>query len=135
MKKKPPLNVLAVEEQQARLKKIILSGLGKAWMYWPPRNEVKARCKHPERSGWFVCELDPTHVVEKIDVDHIVPCVKPADGFVSWDEYINSRFVLANKLQGICTACHKTKSKAENAVRRDKKKKEKANGNVHSPRS
>lgn len=122
MKKKPPLASLTPEERDARLKKIIMSGLGKAWMFWPPRNEVKRRCAHPDKPGWFICELNKSHEIEKIDVDHIVPCVKPSDGFTSWDTYINSRFVLADKLQGICTSCHKAKTKVENIRRREIKK-------------
>ncbi len=86
---------------------------------------VKKRCKHPTRSGWYICELDKTHEVEKIDVDHIIPCIRPADGFVSWDDYISSRFVEDPKLlQGICSSCHKEKSKQENLIRKLKKKKQ-----------
>lgn len=121
MKKKPPLASLTADERDARLKKIIMSGLGKAWMFWPPRAEVKRRCAIPGRTGWFYCELDHSHETEKLDVDHIVPCVKPSDGFTNWDTYINSRFVLADKLQGLCTSCHKIKTKAENVKRREVK--------------
>lgn len=104
------------------LKAIILAGLGKAWMFWPPRNAVKKRCKDPVRPGWFVCELCKQSR-EKIDVDHIIPCIKPADGFTSWDAYINARFVTEDKLQGLCKDCHSKKTKAENAVRKATKKK------------
>jgi len=119
---------MAMQKDWANMKKpkslrqIILSGLGKAWMYWPPRNEVKKRCKHPDKPGWYICEINKEHIVERLDVDHIIPCIKPSDGFISWDEYINSRFVLADKLQGICTICHKAKTKAENKQRREVKK-------------
>ena len=123
MKKKPPLASLTPEERDARLKKIIMSGLGKAWMFWPPRNEVKRRCAivFNNESGWFRCELCKREV-QKIDVDHIIPCIKPSDGFTSWDDFINSRFVLADKLQGICTTCHKLKTKEENRQRREMKR-------------
>jgi len=117
-KKKPPLNTLSKEEYEKRLKKIILSGLGKAWMCWPLRTEVKKRCKDPNKPGWFICEICHQSR-EKIDIDHIDPCVSPVTGLVSWDQYITRRFVFdANKLQGLCKDCHKEKSKKENKIRR-----------------
>jgi len=121
LKKKPPLNSLSAEEYEKRLKKIIIAGLGKAWMFWPPRAEVKRRCKDPNKSGWFICELcKVSH--EKIEIDHINPCIKPSDGFVSWDEYITRRFVFrASQLQGLCHECHKVKSKLENKMRKEEK--------------
>jgi len=107
------------EKKQRTLKQILLAALGKAWLFWPPRLAVKKRCKHPTRAGWYVCEMNPTHIVEKLDVDHIIPCIKPSEGFISWDHYINSRFVAdAKLLQGLCTACHKEKSKRENQERK-----------------
>lgn len=100
------------------LRSIILSGLGKAWMYWPPRLEAKARAKHPTKKGWWICETCKRET-ERIDIDHINPCIKPSDGFNSWDEYISRRFVeSATLLAAICRDCHKIKTKEENQVRR-----------------
>ncbi len=107
-------------KKQRSLRQIILAGLGKAWMYWPPRLEAKKRAKHPVRKGWYICEICKQER-EKIEIDHIVPCIRPADGFTSWDDYITSRFVeSADKLQAICHDCHKEKSKKENKERRKK---------------
>lgn len=120
--KKAPLDSLTKEEYEKRLKKIILSGLGKAWMYWPPRAEVRRRCKDPNRTGWFICEICHQSR-EKIDIDHLEPCVSPIVGMVSWGEYIERRFVFsADQLQGICKDCHKAKTKRENASRRAAKR-------------
>ena len=103
------------------LRSIILSGLGKAWMYWPPRMEVKKRAKHPGKKGWYICEICKGER-EKIEIDHKIPCVKPSDGFVSWDVYIKARFVESpEELQALCHECHKEKSKAENQERRKNK--------------
>ena len=122
MKKKAPLNTLSKEDYEKRLKKIILAGLGKAWMFWPVRAEAKRRCKDPSRPGWSICEICHQSR-EKLDTDHIIPCVSPIDGLVSWDEYIARRFVFsADQLQCICRDCHKTKTKAENKIRREAKK-------------
>jgi hypothetical protein len=126
-KKKPALNTLTPEEYEKRLKKIILAGLGKAWMFWPPRAEVKRRCKDPNKPGWSICEKCKGSV-EKIETDHIDPCVSPLVGLVSWDEYITRRFVFsATKLQGLCHQCHLEKSRNENKIRRGRIKNEKEN--------
>lgn len=100
------------------LRQILLGGLGKAWMFWPPRLEAKKRAKHPTKKGWYVCEKCGGER-EKIEIDHVVPCIRPADGFTTWDDYIKSRFVEnASQLQALCHECHRDKSKAENAERR-----------------
>jgi len=131
--KKPKLSTLSPEEYEKRLKRIILAGLGKAWMFWPVRAIVKRRCKDPNRPGWSICELCHKSV-EKLDTDHIEPCVSPIAGFVTWDEYITRRFVFdAKKLQGICKDCHRQKSKIENAERRARKKKAIPEGNGFLP--
>jgi hypothetical protein len=123
VKKKPPLSSLSPEEYQARLNKILLASLGKAWMFWPPRAEVKRRCAIPGKPGWFRCE-DPEcrRETEKLEIDHIEPCVK-LEGRTTWDEYIKRRFVMdAKLLQGLCHESHLKKSKEENVRRREIKK-------------
>lgn len=105
-----------------------MGGLGKAWMAWPPRNEVKRRCKVPNKSGWYKCE-DRTcnRETEKIEIDHIEPIIKPEEGFIGWDMYIKSKFVQADKLQGLCRESHKIKTQEENKKRREVKKAQKGN--------
>jgi hypothetical protein len=122
-KKKPPLNTLTPQEYEARLNKILLAALGKAWMFWPTRAEVKRRCAVPGKPGWWKCE-DPTcgRETEKIEIDHIEPCVK-FEGKTTWDEYITRRFVFdAKLLQGLCHESHLKKTKEENAKRREQRK-------------
>lgn len=124
MKKKPPLSSLTKDEYEARLKKILLAKLGQAWLFWPPRAEVKRRCaiKVEGEGGWWRCESCGREC-QKLEVDHIIPCIKPSEGFTDWNAYINSRFVTdARALQGLCTTCHKAKTKEENAKRREQKK-------------
>lgn len=102
------------------LNSYIFAGLGKVWMWWPERLAVKKRCKIEGKTGWFRCELCKSEV-ERLDIDHIQPVV-PVSGFTTWDAYIAARFVTAEKLQGICRACHSLKTKAENKKRREIKK-------------
>lgn len=107
-----------IKKKPKTLRQLLLNAIGKAWMYWPPRLAVKKRCKDPNKNGWYICELCKQSR-EKIEVDHIIPCVKPKDGWTTWDDYIKSRFVEdPNLLQGICTDCHKAKSKEENKQRK-----------------
>lgn len=113
------------EKKPRPLRSLILGGLGKAWMYWPPRLEAKKRAKHPTKPGWWICELCGGER-ERIEIDHKIPCIKPSEGFTSWDAYINARFVEnAKQLQALCKECHKAKSKEENAARRANAKRSK----------
>jgi hypothetical protein len=90
-------------------------------MYWPPRLEAKKRAKVPNKPGWYRCE-NCSQDREKIEIDHRIPCIRPVDGFTSWDAYINARFVEnVEQLQALCHECHKEKSKNENQIRREKK--------------
>jgi 5-methylcytosine-specific restriction endonuclease McrA len=107
----------SVKAKKARsLNSYIFAGLGKVWMWWPERLAVKKRCKVEGKTGWYRCELCRGEV-ERLDVDHIIPVV-PVSGFTTWDHYIASRFVTADKLQGICRECHAKKTKEENRQRR-----------------
>jgi len=123
MKKvKPPLSSLSREEYEKRLNKILLAAIGKAWMYWPARAEVKRRCAVPGEPGWWYCEADHSHKVEVLDVDHIEPCVPTDNAHRNWHEYITRRFVFdAKKLQGLCKRCHRKKTKQEAIERKLRK--------------
>lgn len=60
-------------------------------------------------------------VVERADkqVDHISPVIPIATGWNgSWDDYRDGLFVHESKLQVLCKSCHKSKTGAENTVRR-----------------
>lgn len=99
------------------LKSMLLSAIGRVWMFWPGRLEAKRRCKVPEKTGWYKCE-ECHEEREKLEIDHIKPVILPEVGFTTWDQYISSKFVEADKLRGLCRECHKAKSKEENKVRR-----------------
>ncbi len=100
---------------------MLLSAIGRVWMFWPGRLETKRRCKVPEKTGWYKCE-ECHEEREKIEIDHIEPVVLPEVGFTTWDDYIASKFVTSDKLRGLCRECHKQKSKQENKIRREVKK-------------
>lgn len=108
-------------KKQRTLKQILMAGLGRSWMAWGPRNEVKRRCKVQGKPGWYRCEICKGER-ERIDIDHVSPVVSVSDGFTGWDNYIASKFVQADRLQGICRECHKAKTQKENKIRREAKK-------------
>ncbi len=94
-------------------------------MYWPPRLEAKKRAKHPTKKGWYICE-ECKEEREKIEIDHKIPCIRPSDGFTTWDAYISARFVESSEqLSALCHECHLRKSKKENLERREQKRKNK----------
>jgi 5-methylcytosine-specific restriction endonuclease McrA len=63
--------------------------------------------------------------VKNIFVDHIVPIVDPAVGFVSWDSVIDRMFCDSSNLQLLCRACHKIKSQEEIEVAKARRAKQK----------
>lgn len=57
-----------------------------------------------------------------MQADHIEPVV-PLTGFDSWNGVIGRLFCEVDGFQALCRSCHKVKSKAENAERRENTKK------------
>lgn len=85
--------------------------LGKAQLSTKHAAELKAakKAKLPR----------PEHIPLKVAVDHKEALV-PLDGTVlSWDQYLFRLFCGPENLQVLCEVCHKAKSKAENAERRN----------------
>lgn len=58
-------------------------------------------------------ECKKTHPSKDVQVDHKVPVVDPAVGFVSWDVYIDRMFCAVENLQVLCKPCHLVKTKEE----------------------
>ena len=58
---------------------------------------------------------------KEVNVDHIDPVV-PITGFTTWDDYIARLFCGPEGLQVLCDQDHSTKSKQENAQRREHKR-------------
>lgn len=102
------------------LKSMIMSAIGRVWMFYPPRLAVKRRCKNPNRPGWFKCEKGGCDI-QKVEVDHVIPCILPEEGFIGWDRYFTSKFVTEDKLMGLCHEHHSEKTKEENKERRKRK--------------
>jgi hypothetical protein len=63
--------------------------------------------------------------IKNVFVDHLLPIVDPAVGFVSWDEFISRLYCEEDNLQLLCGSCHDKKSFEETQVAKERRKKEK----------
>lgn len=57
------------------------------------------------------CEKEYTN--KDVEVDHIIPVVDPAVGFVDWNTFIERMFCDRVNYQVLCKPCHKKKTKEE----------------------
>lgn len=111
----------------ARFRSFVVSALRAASNKWPPKYLSKKeawvsrgiyRCAGYGRKAHDVhASLPPKpgnkRRINNAVVDHIIPVVDPAIGFVSWDEFINRLFVEKDKLQVLCHECHLAKTADE----------------------
>lgn len=110
------------EWTEARWRSFVISALRSATRRYPPRNRAlkKAFVKRQisKVSGRLamhykcaVCKKLFTST--NVQIDHILPVVDPAKGFVSWDEYINRMYCEEDNFQVLCKPCHLKKTKKE----------------------
>lgn len=73
-----------------------------------------AECKIPTPKSYLV-------------IDHINPVIPVDESFedMSLDEVVDRMWCWASNLQALCNECHLTKTKKENKIRRDNKKRNK----------
>lgn len=108
---------------QAKFNSFIKNNLRSATRKWAPIYTCVKKANVAR--GLYKCagcleEVPPTKICEEtnkrvknIFVDHIVPIVDPAVGFVSWDSVIERMFCDSDNLQVLCLPCHKAKSQEE----------------------
>lgn len=94
---------------------------------WPPKwqvleaakTEKKINPKTGKMAQHYMCSGCSNEYTSKdIEVDHVEPVV-PLTGWVSWDDVIERLFCTADKLQCLCTACHKAKTREETKLRKE----------------
>lgn len=111
---------------QAKFNSFIKNNLRSASRKWAPIQNCRKRA-HVSR-GLYRCdgcgqEVPPTVYdedkrkrVKNTFIDHVIPIIDPAVGFVSWDETIDRMFCSSDNLQLLCKECHQEKSKEEVAI-------------------
>lgn len=100
------------------LKSKLTSALRKVWYYSPVRREVVKRCKVD--SSTSRCEKC-RRLVDKVQIDHIVPVAILTGWDNDWSGYINRLFCDVTGLQGLCEACHTKITKQQNIIRKNEK--------------
>lgn len=66
-------------------------------------------------------ENDTQAVLDRVEVDHILPVIAIGDGWAGYDVYYERLFCNATNLQVLCSMCHKIKTFIENDERRNNK--------------
>lgn len=103
------------------LKSFIIGALRRATYRWPPRSNVFKAARRAR--GKYECVKCEEIVGRKeIKMDHVLPVVDPAVGFVDWNTYIPRMYPLEDGFQPLCKTCHDAKTLVENAGRKRKKK-------------
>ncbi len=114
----------------ARRKAFIISVLRSGTRRWPPKyetlNAAKTEKKVNPKSGriaqHFVCNICKQEFVAKdVEVDHIIP-VANADGFTTWDSFVENLYCGTENLQVVCKPCHSKKSFLEKTERKSNAK-------------
>lgn len=60
--------------------------------------------------------LHPDVKMEKISLDHKIPCLDPTKGFEDWNTYIERLFCTESNFQVLCKTCHDKKTAGERAL-------------------
>lgn len=101
------------------LQRLIKGALRKIWFYSPVRRQALKNAKEGNPPGLNTCAKCRTKVTdEHVQVDHNSPVITPDTHKTTWDVAIDRLFDIHNH-QVLCKPCHKTKTQAENAIRKE----------------
>jgi 5-methylcytosine-specific restriction endonuclease McrA len=118
---------------EAQFRGWIVAALRDRSRWWKPKQKAKRAARLPKKypdpkTGRIVFHSTCAGCGEKcpekdVQMDHIVPIVDPAIGFVSWDVYIERMFI-EDGYQALCPTCHKEKTARERAISTERKRNE-----------
>lgn len=98
-------------------KTFVTAALRRASLRWPPRNEALKRARVDR--GKYKCAVCEKHFKkEEIHIDHILPIINPALGFVGWDDFIDKLFCDVDSFQILCKLDHEVKTMMEDEMRK-----------------
>lgn len=114
------------EWSEAKFFAFIRSALRAAWSRWPPKYRLLAAAKRKyegpnKRLKWeFLCnECKTYHPQKDVSVDHIIPA-GTLRCFEDIGPFCQRLFVGEDKLQVLCTGCHKIKTGLEREEKKNK---------------
>jgi 5-methylcytosine-specific restriction endonuclease McrA len=90
----------------------LVSHAREVWRQSQVYQEVKRNTRIPGKSGWFNCQTCGRDT-EKICIDHIVPVGKQPTCYLDFGSWLVKLFCGSENLEGICSDCHKEKTKEE----------------------
>jgi 5-methylcytosine-specific restriction endonuclease McrA len=74
--------------------------------------QAKKLTKIDGKSGWFKCQRCERET-EKIQIDHVVAIGRQPQDLEEFGKWLIKLFCGADNLSGICTDCHKKKTKED----------------------
>jgi hypothetical protein len=98
-------------------KTFVTASLRRASLRWPPRNMALKKARVDR--GLYRCSMcGEAFKRDEIHIDHIVPVVNPANGFVGWDDFIEKLFCEEEQFQILCKYDHEVKTLMEDEMRK-----------------
>lgn len=98
-------------------KTFVTAALRRASLRWPPRNEALKRARVDR--GLYKCAVcKNTFKKTEIHIDHILPIINPALGFIGWDDFIERLFCDVDSFQILCKMDHEVKTMMEDEMRK-----------------
>ncbi len=119
---------------EARFRSFIKGGLRQLTRRWAPISKCLSDAR--TRRGFYLCAGCKTETpstvkddngkrIKGVAVDHIIPIIDPAVGWVSWDDTIERMFCEPENLQVLCHDCHTKKSNEEKAIAKQRRAEDK----------
>jgi len=103
-------------------RRFIIQHLRRASYKWPPRNEAKKKAKVSR--GYYRCAIcKEVFHYKQMQLDHIIPIIPVTTGWISYNDFIKRLFCESLGFQYLCKPDHKEKTKKENQIRYENKKK------------
>jgi len=100
-----------VQKRRSDIAKLV-SHSREVWRQSLKYQEVKRNSKILGKSGWFTCQTCGRET-EKICIDHMIPIGKQPIDLSEFGAWLPRLFCGTENLEGICSDCHRDKSKRE----------------------
>jgi len=97
-----------------------MASIRRGFLTYPSRLKAIEKARYKNTESYICASCNHLFKREDINTDH----KEPVGRFHNWEDFIEKVFVPSNKLQVLCTECHKEKTKIEMKKLREKKEKE-----------